>query len=235
MFWLSLIGLGITVAGGIFAAIGQAQQNKADQAAIHEQQKVYDAQQAALKAQLEYINNQKQSAEELAQINVDQIRQTAAYSGLQVSEAGAKAKGSSVATAAVGNVSGQSVLRQTQDIQMKVDRQTGVLSSQANADIKTQNIQLKSTLEGLDVSSLETQASLLQSEVTQTNSLADAEFLQKYGWLSVVATALGAGAAATNQASSADWSMPEVTSLATENYNYDWKNYQYDYRQWGDF
>jgi hypothetical protein len=233
MFWLAAIGLAITIGGGIMAAIGQAQKNDADRAKLKSNLPVYEAQQAALDAQLANIKAEKQAATDLAAINKQQIQQNAAYSGIKVLEEGGSALGVSAARAGVGNVGGQSVLRQAQAIQTKTSRQIGMINSQSSADIRKQDIGLASTLGGLGVQELQTEASLLQSNVNETNALADIKFLEDYGWMSVAAVGFGAGAQAIDTAINIDWSKAAppktpTSSLATENYGY-------DYRQWGDF
>jgi hypothetical protein len=195
-FLLGLLGLGITLIGGIFAAVGQYQQNQADEAALAAQLPVYDAQQAALTAQLKDIEANKVAA-----------RQTTALNEMQIARQGAQAVGSVKATAGTGNVGGASVLRR----EMGIQRQVG-------EEITRQNIQLGTTLGGLNVNRLQTEASLLQSNVNETNTKADITFLQKYGWMNVAAVALGAGARATQQAEQIDW--PDQ-SLATESYSTD--------------
>jgi hypothetical protein len=261
MFWLAVIGLAITAVGGIMAAIGQAQKNVADKAKLEGNLPVYDAQQAALDAQLANIKAEKQAAADLAAINKQQIQENAdlnikqgeqalkqgVVQGIETSEAGAQAKGSAIARAGAGNVGGQSVLRQAQAIQTQTSRRVGLINAQqdvtrsqmdvvrsgAASDIRKQDIGLASTLGGLGVQELQTETSLLQSNVNETNTRADIKFLEDYGWLSVAAVGLGAAAQVIDTASNIDWSKAApaktpTSSLATENYGY-------DYRQWGDF
>ncbi len=195
--WLSLIGLGITILGGIFGAIGQAQKNKADEAALAAQLPVYDAQQEALEAQLKDIELNKTAAQ-----------QTTALNQTQIARQGAQAVGSVRATAGAGNVGGASVLRREMGIQTQVGQ-----------EMTRQKIQLGTTLSGLNVGKLQTQASLMQSQVNETNTQADIKFLQDYGWMNVAAVALGAGAQAVDQAAQINW--PQQQSLATESYSTD--------------
>ena len=259
---LALVGLGITLAGGIISAVGQNQKNKADIAEAEAKQKVYDAQQAALEKQIEYIANQKKTATDLAAINEKQIQQMADISvkqgevqkqglevqkrgmvvqGISTSEAGSQAKGSAVASAGTGNLGGASVLRKAQAIQTQTSRQIGIINAnigQANTqiglvgeqqqltktmavqDIAKQELNLKSTLEGLDVSALESQENLVSSQTNEEINQSNIQFLKDYGWMSVAATALGAGSNLTNQAVSTDWNFGKSASLATE--SYDW-------------
>jgi len=195
MLWLALAGLLITVTGGIFAAVGQAQQNRADEAALASQLPVYDAQQEALEAQLKDIEANKVAAQ-----------QTTALNQMQIARQGAQAVGSVRATAGAGNVGGASVLRREMGIQTQVGQ-----------EMTRQKIQLGTTLSGLNVGRLQTQASLMQSQVNETNTRADIQFLQDYGWMNVAAVALGGAAQAVNQAAQIDW--PQQQSLATEDYD----------------
>lgn len=200
MFWLALAGLLITVAGGAFAAVGQYQKNKADEAALKEQLPVYDAQQAALEAQLKDIELNKTAAQ-----------QTTALNQMQIARQGAQAVGSVRATAGAGNVGGASVLRREMGIQTQVGQ-----------EMTRQKIHLGTTLSGLNVGKLQTEASILQSNVNETNTKADIEFLQKYGWMNVVSVALGAGAQTVDQAAQVPWQQaPWNSSLATESYTTD--------------
>lgn len=225
MFWLGLIGLAITIGGGIISAIGQSQKNAADQAKLESQLPVYDAEQTAIQAQLANIEAEKANAAKLAAINEAQIQRTSAFQQIGIAEAGAKAVGSTIATAAAGNIGGQSVLRRAQTIQAQTERQLTYVQAGAAGEMQKQEIGLSSTLGGLGVQRAGAQANLLQSQVNRTNVQSDIEFLQKYGWMSVAAVGLGAGAQAINQAQQIKWPAPSeakttdmTPSLATEDY-----------------
>jgi hypothetical protein len=253
---LALIYLGITVTGGIMAAIGQDQKNKADLAKLQTQSPVYDAQAAALQLQLTNIAAQEEAAKNLAAINEAQIKQVAdintqeiaaraaldirqgVVQGVETARAGSQAVGSVVARAGAGNVGGASVLRQAQAIETATSQRVGLVNAGlentrltaglettrvttgAAADVQRQELQLSGTLGNLSVQEAGVKADLLQVQVNSVNNLADQQFLEKYGWMSVAAVALGAAAQTINQAAQTDWSKlsAPTTSIATENY-----------------
>jgi hypothetical protein len=206
LFGLAFLAIGF---GGMLAMGGQHLQNLSDEARLERELPVYDAQQAALKAQLKDLEAKKVAAQQMTAITETQIARQ-----------GAQAVGSVRATAGAGNVGGASVLRR----EMGIERQVG-------EEITKQDIQLKSNLGELGVASLRTSAELLKSNVEETNVRADLEFLRRYGWMSVVGQGLSAVARGVNvlgNAPAANTAPAPLPSLATENFNYE-NAYDYAY------
>jgi hypothetical protein len=231
MFWLGLIGLGLAIGGGIMSMVGQAGKNKAEMEKAKRMKPVYEAQQAAIQAQLAQIGEEKQQAKDINAINKKQL----AIQGLNVSEQGAQAIASTKTSAAVGNLGGVSVLRQAEMKQTQLDRaMSGIAGEGQKLDI-----QLTQQETALNVAQAGASANLLQSQVNELNNETDIQFLQDYGWMSVAAVGINSAASVIKIASgipdvgtgtgitmpavtknNSDWMGFNTTSLATENFAY---------------
>jgi hypothetical protein len=198
MFWLGLIGLGITALGGIFGMIGQAQANE-------QQIKVDELEAQQLKeSQQIYASQQKEAQYELTDIRAD-VATAGTMNTLAMMDLGeqaAAAKGSIQATAGVGNIAGESVLRRANRVETLYRREA----------LKTK-LSYEDTMRGLESRRLGAETSLLTAGLQYKwagekakQSQEQADWLRDYGWMSVLATGLNAGANIVGGAQSIDWS-----------------------------
>lgn len=197
MFWLALAGLAISVAGGVFGAIGQGQANQQARAdaereaqQLRESQQVYQSQQADIKLGMEAQGKYR-----------DLALQSLSIQGAQTARAGAAAVGSVGARAGVGNLGGASVLRQAASIRRNVGEQMTLIGAER------EKVGI-----GYELGMAQSRTQLLQSELGEKwageNAQASqdqADWLRRYGWLSVAAVGLGGAANVVSQASNTPW------------------------------
>ena len=197
MFWLGLIGLGITALGGIFGMIGQAQANEQE---IRE--KELEAQQAKESQQI-YASQQKEARYELTDIRADVYTAgtMTTLAMMDLGEQAAAVKGSIQATAGVGNIAGESVLRRANRVETIYRREA----------LKTK-LGYEDTMRGLESRRLGAETSLLTAGMQykwagekSKMSQEQADWLRDYGWMSVLAVGLNAGANMVGGAQSMKW------------------------------
>lgn len=197
MFWVALIGLGLSLAGGAIAAIGVHQQNVSDiakdeaQAALLKQQlPVYAAQEAAVRTDLADVAADRSDAARM---------QSLALTGLR--RQSATAVGSISAQSGVSNLGGQSVLRRA-----------AMVRQLAGEEQEKLGLQYADTLRGLDTREAQGKSELasIAYGVADTNQKAQwaqdqADWLKKYGWMSEWGTFFGGAGQVASAASRTPW------------------------------
>ena len=183
MIFLGIAGLIAILGGGILSAVGsvlegEENQRQAEFAAqkLEAQGPVYEAQQRAIKAEMEGLTSQYRI--EQKQLITQQI-------GIQ--EAGASAKGSAAASGGVGNVGGLSVLRRATTIQEKVDRAMQGVTLQRESSKIQHDVRQTQLTASLASSNYEEYWGYKQAEEYRRQG----EVAESYGWLSAAGDLLG--------------------------------------------
>jgi hypothetical protein len=189
MLLLGILGLVATAGGTILGMIGQGQVNKEQEAQarlqaqqLRDTQAIYGTQVANAKADIA-------AAGQMYGIQ----QQALAIQGVQLGRQAAGAQGSITAQAAVGNLGGESVLRRAVGVQRAYREQATLLEGQ-----RTQaRLGYEQTLrnENLTIQTAEMQS--LHAGQNAQLAQDEADWLDQYGWMSVVGIGLkGIGAMA---------------------------------------
>ncbi len=209
MFWLGLVGL---AAGTLLQMFGQAEENKRQRELdllqaqqLREQVGIYGSQARNIQAQIGEVGKDVLAAGQIQDIG----QRALSIKGYETAYAGAAAKGQIGARAGAGNLAGASILRQALSVQRATERQMSLITGEK----QKMAIEYSDTLREFDIKKMQLGTSLLTAELggkwagEEAKLKEDeAEWLRKYGWMSVAGIGLqGFGQGVSAGVSAGKW------------------------------
>jgi hypothetical protein len=191
MLFLAIAGLVLGLAGTGLSMWGQAEENRTEQQRLRENLPLYESEQKTIRAQQGEVDKDILAAGGIYSLN----QKALSIQGQQVAYAGAEAKGQVGARSGAGNLAGASILRQALSVQRKTEQQMSLLAGEK----QKLGIEYSDTLREFDIKKMSLATSLLTSETKERQDTEEADWLKKYGWMSVAGVGLsGLGSALGN-------------------------------------